>query len=169
MASGLESSFNQCIRAAAGFSSVVPAHVAASFCGFDKLKKYMEYWLASRSADSYLRENFDIFEIWSDESASSKATRPPGRQLRASTMAQTSSLHQKQASKFPATAKKWLNLIEKPRKLGIDNFLKSGCSFKLDMKKRMVAKIIDKRTVIEAAVKKLNDTWKEKILETTTF
>ena len=59
--------FSQCVRSAAGFTSLVPASVASKFCGFDKLRIYLKYWFGSRSADAYLKDNFYIVKLFEEE------------------------------------------------------------------------------------------------------
>ena len=68
------------------------------------------------------------------------------------------------ATKFPKTAVDWFTKITEPRKMGVDAFTTTGGSYKLAMKKSLVTKIIDKRTPIERAVKRLNEFWKNEII-----
>ena len=161
---GLETSFSSCVRAAAGFCSLVPASVAHKFCGFDKLRDYLKYWFGSRSTDAYLKDNFDVYSKFLEEKKSLVGRPGSKYNMRNSTRQSSETSWSTTSSIFPESAKVWLEGLELVRKDGILCFGRLGRNYKIALKKKYVSCLIHKNTLIENAVAKINDEWVQKII-----
>ena len=160
---GLETSFSQCVRAAAGFTSLVPASVASKFCGFDKLRIYLKYWLGSRSADAYLKDNFDIVGVFEEEKKQERSVQSR-YMLRGTTVEKTADVWRERMTIFPKSALRQIEDFVHIRKEGIKIFSKMGCHYKVGLKKKFVSCLIHKKTKIENAVGQINERYKIEIL-----
>ena len=158
----LDTAFSRCVRASLGFSKLVPSKVVHEFSGISSLKDYLPYWGASRSVLDYMRDNFDIIDEYM---AKDLVTTTPSYRVRASTTKKTLESKIRATSKFPLSAAARLEQMIPLRKFGIEEFTRSGLSFKMKMKSKFLTRIIAKGTFTSEAVARLNKVYFEKITQ----
>ena len=111
-----------------------------------------------------MKGNFDVYDEFLREKETMK-NKPSGRyNLRSSTTNQTEATSLAATTIYPSSAQRWFERFGDIRKEGIRIFPKYGRSYKLALKKRHVSCLIHKKTLIENAVKKINDEWASTIL-----
>merc|ERR1719220_318876 len=99
--SQLQVYFTKCIRASVGFNRFVPVSTVSAFTGIDLLSDYTRYWLGSRSAVDFLRDNFDMFHLFKSEELH---RHPSKNNLRNSTIEKSCEATRKDKSIFPENA-----------------------------------------------------------------
>ena len=123
----------------------------------------MKYWFGSRSADAFLKEKFDIFELFEREQLQVRQS-VSRYSLRKKTVKMSEEVWREKNSIFPKSACEWFEKFGEVRKEGIRIFAKMLASYKIGLKKRYVSCLIHKKTKIEAAVKQINEKYKLEIL-----
>ena len=156
----LQTCFTKCIRAAVGFSRLVPPAVVSDFTGIDLFTDYLRYWFGSRSAVDYLRDNFDLFAQFKDENL---ARQPSRYNLRLTTAAKTDESYRKAFSIFPESALRLFQDFEGVRDLGLRLVSVVGLNFKLKLKRTYLKKIIARGTITEPGVNLLNQRYFERL------
>ena len=155
----LNTSFTQCLKAACGFSKLVPSDEVHAYAGIPSLLEYLPYWFGSRVLGLNLHGHEDIFSLH-DKLKSQLFEKVPevSYNFRHSTSLSRLEHFVSNDDYFPVSVDKWKTKCKPIIERGEYLIGRMGpYAYKNSLKRQFLPKIIDKKINIGIGVKQLNE------------